>query len=80
VNGISTGVKTCGPETGFVWIRIILGRRIRIHIILGRLILIRIKVKIGAVKAQNGDMDMDVWRFKIEPWRAVDARNGGVEA
>ncbi len=45
---IDTGVKTCGSETGFVWIRIVLGRQFRIQIILVRQIRIR---KIGAEKA-----------------------------
>ncbi len=42
--------------------------RIRICIVLGSWIRIRIRVKIQELK-----------RLKIEPWRAVDAHNVGVE-
>jgi hypothetical protein len=45
--------------------------RIRIHIVFGSWIWIRIRVNSIEVKIQ------ELSRLKMEPWRAVDAQNGG---
>ncbi len=52
--------------------------RIRIHIILGSLIRIRIRTKAkNLIRIRN---KFKAQELKMEPWRAVNAHNGGMEA
>jgi hypothetical protein len=60
--------SSCG--SGFAWIRIIFGKLIHPHYC-------TVKARSGfALKSKFTELN----RLKMEPWRAVDAHNGGVEA
>jgi hypothetical protein len=61
--------QVCG--SGSAWIAIILGSRIRI----------RIRVKTGSEPDLHSSQTSGAAIMaKIEPWRALDAHNGGVKA
>jgi hypothetical protein len=54
---------------------------IRIRNIFGSQIWIRIRIRVkNRIQIRITVEIQELWRLNMEPWRAVDAHNGGVEA